>query len=105
MGIQQANFGDSGGFNWAPRRVGAVSLPASGGKKKPGWIRSTPIDETKGEGMEFEGEFEVPEGALSVRGCSVAVEVSHYVVRSGCGADGGSGLHMPMCRGRGLRGR
>lgn len=74
-GIDQANFGDPGGFSWSGKRVGIVSLPPVAGKSK-GWIRNVPVDETKGDGMEFEGEYEVPLEAISVKGCGVAVDVS-----------------------------
>lgn len=55
--------------------MGIVSLPSVAGRTK-GWIRNIPVDETKGDGMEFEGEYEVPEGAITVKGCGVAIDVS-----------------------------
>jgi hypothetical protein len=40
-------------------------------------MRVVPPDEAKnGDGMEFEGEYDVPEGYVTVKGCGVAVDVS-----------------------------
>jgi hypothetical protein len=44
--------------------------------KSKGWIKNVPLDEANGEGMEFEGEYEVPTEGVSVKGCGVAVDVS-----------------------------
>lgn len=77
MGIEQSKFGDPGGFHWAPRRMGLVSLPPTQSRFTKGWMRVVPLDEAKsGDGMEFEGEYEVPEGCVTVKGCGVAVDVS-----------------------------